>query len=102
MSLIVWLIVGGGLAWLWRALRPRLLPSIPCVPFSTPLGHLPAMIVHVGGTAELSTFFESSMDKLGAPPIAQVILEPGGKPWLLVADVQEIADISSVRLEADG
>ena len=96
MSLLLWIAAAAGLAWLWRAARPRMLPAIPYTPFSTPLAHLPAMVRHVAGSAELSTFFEASMDQLGRPPLAQVALEPGGKPWLLVADVQEIADISSV------
>ena len=97
-SLVVWIaLVGGGLAWLWRALRPRLIAGMPLVPFSTPLGHLPSLLAHLRTSEELTPFFETMVDQLGGPPVAQVLLEPGRKPWILVTDHQESVDILSVR-----
>lgn len=104
MSLVVWIaLVVGGLAWLWHALRPRLIPGMPFVPLSSwlgHLGHLPSLLAHLRTSEELTPFFETMVDQLGGAPIAQVLLEPGAKPWILVTDYQESVDILSVRSNA--
>ena len=81
---------------------PRPAPGVPFAPYWTPLGHVFAMLQHIGKTGELTSFFAEQVAKHGdinerGEGICQVLMGPGEVPWIIVSGHQAIQDILGVR-----
>ena len=81
---------------------PRPAPGVPFASYWTPLGHVLAMLQHIGKTGELTSFFAEQVAKHGdinerGEGICQVLMGPGEVPWIIVSGQHAVQDILSVR-----
>ena len=85
----------------YSAARPA--PGIPHAPYWTPLGHVFAMLQHIGKTGQLTTFFAEQLAQHGdvnerGEGICQILMGPGEVPWIVVSGQAVVQDVLSVRL----